>query len=189
MAIPSDSSTTVRPPGVPSAALSSDFVTQVTESQRRLYGFIRTLVYEADVIDEVLQETNLALWEQADRFEPGSDFMAWACRIAWFKVLDARRKKQRQRLRFADTLIETLAAEAIEDIEDQERQQAALMECLTSLPDKYRAVLEMHYYKQLTFEQIGRLVDRKANAVAQMLFRVRKMLRDCVSKRLLPTSS
>ena len=66
---------------------SNEFVSLLTASQRRLYAFICTLVIDRTDADEVLQETNLALWEQAERFEAGTDFVAWACRVAHYKVL------------------------------------------------------------------------------------------------------
>ena len=106
---------------------SKEFVTEITAVQRRLYGFVRTLVYDREMVDEIVQETNVALWEQFERFEAGSNFAAWACRVAWFKVLDYRRSQKVRRLRFADTLMETLAAEAIEVSDEHLRNAFFLM--------------------------------------------------------------
>lgn len=172
--------------GVPANARlpSREFVTQITASQRRIYGFIRTLIYDSASIEEVLQETNLALWEQAARFTPGTDFMAWACRIAWFKVLDHRRATRRQRLEFRPDVLEAIAAEALEDVNIFERQQRALAACIESLSERHRHVLRMHYFNQMPFEQIGAMIDRNANAVAQLMFRVRNALRECIERQL-----
>jgi RNA polymerase sigma-70 factor (ECF subfamily) len=161
-----------------------EFIADFTGAQRRLHGFIRTLVPDPIVVDEILQETNLAVWEQAERFEPGSNFVAWACRIAWFKVLDHRRRVQRQRLRFSDTLMESLADEYLEDVDLAERQRTALANCMAALSDRQRTVLTMHYFKQMSLEQIGLSIDRKANAVGQMIFRIRKTLRDCIVRQM-----
>lgn len=165
-------------------APSREFVADLTSAQRRLHGFIRTLVPDTTTVEEILQETNLAVWEQAERFELGTNFVSWACRIAWFKVLDHRRRVQRQRLRFSDTLLETIADEALEDLDLAERQRTALAACIADLPDRQRTVLTMHYFKQMSLEQIGATLDRKANAVGQMIFRIRKVLRDCILRRV-----
>lgn len=161
-----------------------EFVTQITSSQRRLHGFIRTLVYDASAIEEVLQETNLALWEQAARFQPGSDFMAWACRVAWFKVLDHRRAARRRQFEFRPDILESIAAEALEDVGIFERREKVLAKCIESLSERHRQVLAMHYFNQMPFEEIGAMIDRKANAVAQLMFRIRKALRECIDRRL-----
>ncbi len=163
---------------------SREFVTEITACQQRLQAFIRTLVYDQAAVDEVLQETNLALWEQAERFAPGTSFMAWACRVAWFKVLEQRRIARRRRWEFDPKLLESIAAEAFEDLEIFERQERALVECVASLPERQRRVLEMHYFGQMHLEQIGATIDRKANAVSQLLFRIRKALRECIERRL-----
>jgi DNA-directed RNA polymerase specialized sigma24 family protein len=42
----------------------------------------------------------------------------------------------------------------------------------------------MHYFGRMHLEQIGAAIDRKANAVAQLLFRIRKALRECIERRL-----
>lgn len=164
---------------------SREFVTEITACQRRLQAFIRSLVYDSAIIEEVLQETNLALWEQADRFEPGTNFMAWACRVAWFKVLDQRRTVRRRRFEFSPEVLETIAEEALEDLELLERQERALAICVESLPERHRQVLDMHYFGQMPLDQIGATIDRKANAVAQLLFRIRKALRECIERRLI----
>jgi DNA-directed RNA polymerase specialized sigma24 family protein len=78
---------------------SNEFVALLTASQRRLYAFICTLVIDRTDADEVLQETNLALWEQAERFEAGTDFVAWACRVAYYKVLKLRDVSKRHRVK------------------------------------------------------------------------------------------
>lgn len=161
-----------------------EFVAEITKCQRRLYGFIRTLVYDHAAIEEVLQDTNLALWEQAERFQPGTDFMAWACRVAWFKVLEHRRARKRQRLSFSMELMETIADEAIEDTESLERRERALLECVDALSERHREVLKMHYFAKMPFDQIGARIDRKANAVAQLMFRIRNALRECIERRV-----
>lgn len=46
----------------------------LTSHQQTLYAYIRTLLPEADVASDVLQETNLMLWQRAGEFSPGSDF-------------------------------------------------------------------------------------------------------------------
>jgi RNA polymerase sigma-70 factor (ECF subfamily) len=163
---------------------SREFVTEITACQRRLQAFIRTLVYDPAAIEEVLQETNLALWEQAERFEPGTSFMAWACRVAWFKVLEQRRAVRRRRFEFSPEVLESIAAEALEDLEMLEQQERALTACVAALPERHRQVLEMHYFGRMHLEQIGATIDRKANAVAQLLFRIRKALRECIERRL-----
>lgn len=166
-----------------------EFVAALTAAQWRLYGFIRTLTGDRDATDEVLQETNLALWEQSERFVPGTNFEAWACKVAWFKVLDHRKAGRRQRLRFSDQLVELLAAEAVDDGDRFERERKALAACIDGLPERHRAVLALHYENRLSLADIGATLDRNRNAVAQLLHRIRGTLRGCIERRLAQATS
>lgn len=169
-----------------------EFVTLLTAAQRRVYAFICTLVIDRTDADEVLQETNLTLWQQMERFEPGTDFVAWACRIAHFKVLKLRDAAKRHRVRLDDAVIELLATEAIEEqrtdrllaAEQYERNRLALVACLAELSERHRNTLLLHYQSGESLATIGATLGRTANAVAQLFHRIRATLRTCVQRRL-----
>jgi RNA polymerase sigma-70 factor (ECF subfamily) len=174
-------------------SLSHDeFVSLLTASQRRVYAFICTLVVDRADADEVLQETNLALWQQIERFEPGTDFVAWACRVAHFKVLKLRDAAKRHRVRLDDAVIELLATESIEEqradhrraAERYEQNRLALVACLEELSERNRAILLLHYQGGESLATIGASIGRTSNAVAQMFHRIRTALRSCVQRRL-----
>ena len=55
----------------------SDFVTQLTNIQTMLRGYIYTLIPNISNISDVLQNTNLYLWEHREDFEAGTNFKAF----------------------------------------------------------------------------------------------------------------
>ncbi len=52
---------------------------------------------------DVMQETNLVLWCTADQFQPGTNFAAWMMKVAYYQVLDHRRKLNKQAIYRART--------------------------------------------------------------------------------------
>ena len=56
-------------------AASAEFVTQITRVQRQLHAFILSVVWDMAEADDVLQETNLVLWQKADEFDRSRDFL------------------------------------------------------------------------------------------------------------------
>ncbi len=168
---------------------SKEFVAEITAVQRRLYGFVRTLVYDREAVAEIVQETNVALWEQFERFEAGTNFAAWACRVAWFKVLDHRRTQKVSRLRFGDTLVETLATEAIEVDEELDAERSALERCVAKLSRRHRDLISLYYEERLPLAQVAETFNTNANAIGQMLHRVRASLRSCVKRQLAAPAS
>ena len=55
----------------------------ITGHQQLLYGYIVSLLYRSQDAQDVLQETNLILWEKRATAPQESDFGSWACTIAW----------------------------------------------------------------------------------------------------------
>jgi len=169
-----------------------EFINLLTASQRRIHAFVCTLVVDLTDADEVLQETNLALWQQADRFEPGTDFVAWACRVAYYKVLKQRDAAKRHRVKLDDAVMDLLATETIERGREQaraaaetfERRRIAVWACVDQLPTRYREALEARYGEGRSLGAIAVTLGRSANAVAQLFHRIRAMLRECVERKL-----
>src|SRR4029078_6183261 len=111
-----------------------DFVELMTQHQGRLYGYILSLSGDPDAANDVLQEANIVLWKQSNQFEPGSNFKAWAFRIAHFQYMAYRQKRLRDKVLFSDDLLSLLTTEAKEIDERHESRAAALGKCLELMP-------------------------------------------------------
>ena len=68
-------------------AESAEFVTQITKVQRQLHAFILSMVWNPAEAEDVLQETNLVLWEKAAEYDPSRPFLPWAMRFAQFQAM------------------------------------------------------------------------------------------------------
>src|SRR5215831_10742745 len=115
---------------------SSDFVQLMTQYQGRLYGYVLSLSGDPDAANDVLQEANIVLWKQSGQFKPGSNFKAWAFRIAHFQFMAYRQKKLRDKVLFSDELLSMLASEAKDIDESHEERAAALESCLERMPER-----------------------------------------------------
>jgi RNA polymerase sigma-70 factor (ECF subfamily) len=159
----------------------ADFETLIETHQAALRGFILSLVADPSTAEDILQETNLVAWRKAADFETGSNFRAWAFRIAHFQVLRHRQKLSRDRLILDDDLVNTLADEAVED--DQSPIQARrerLNLCLARLPERQRAVITSRYFEDESVAKIAARSGTNANAVSQLLHRARRNLLECL---------
>jgi RNA polymerase sigma-70 factor (ECF subfamily) len=162
--------------------VTRDFVELMTQYQGRLYGYILTLAGDPDVANDVLQEANMVLWKQWNQFEPGSNFKAWAFRIAHFQFMAYRQKKIRDKVLFSDDLLSLLACEAKEVDESYEQRAAALEKCLARMPPRSREAIRLRYADETRVADMAVKMHRNENAVYQILFRARKWLIECVQK-------
>lgn len=158
-----------------------DFIAQLTATQSRLYAYVLSLVLDPNEADEVLQQTNTVLWEKAAEFEAGTNFVAWAFRVAYYEVLARRKKQQRDRLVFDDGLLGQLADRT--DLLDDavQEKQRRLRACLDKLNDRQRKSIRRRYAADLSLEQIASEAGLTVNAMKQLLFRARSALIRCVN--------
>lgn len=158
----------------------SGFADLMADHQPRLLGYILSLVADEHSAKDILQETNVTLLKKSRDYEPGTNFTAWAFRVAYFEVLTWRRRRGRDRLQFNDELVESLASTAEDTAPTYDARLDALKRCIGELPDRQREVVERRYLKGESVQGIADDLGFKANAASQLLFRARTNLMKCV---------
>jgi RNA polymerase sigma-70 factor (ECF subfamily) len=158
------------------------FVRLLAQHQRGVYALILSLVPNWADADEILQETNVRLWEQFDRYQPGTDFGAWARTVARFQVLTYRRQQGRSRVHFTSDFIDAVCDAHEQSSCDADRHEA-LSACLERLPERHRELLRAYYAPEADASAISARWGRSIESVRLTLFRVRRSLRECIDRR------
>ncbi|MBB3209524.1 RNA polymerase sigma-70 factor (ECF subfamily) [Rhodopirellula rubra] len=161
-----------------------EYLQLLTTTQSRLYGYILSLVFDPDHANDILQQTNAILWEKEEDFELGTNFVAWAFRIAHFQVLAHRKQQQRDRLVFDDDMLGDLATMAGQSDDDFELRQRRLRTCIEKLPARQRDIVRRRYTTGSQLQTIANETDQTVNSVKQILFRARAALIQCVNSGL-----
>ena len=138
-------------------------------------GILRLcLIYlgERQLAEDAFQETFLKAWRSLPGFRGDSSSKTWLTRIAlntcrsmlrtgWFRLL--------MRTQDVEALLELSAPEEPDNLD--------LTRELCALPGKYREVILMHYYENLTTREIAELLRIPAGTVSTRLRTARKLLR------------
>ena len=162
-----------------------EIVQQIAECQDRLFAYILTLVPRRDLARDILQEANVVLWRRRDEFSEGTSFPAWASKVAFFQVLAFRRDKGRDRhLFFSEELMTQLASEVQEELDVLDDRRGALQGCLGKLTERQRWLIAQRYSSESSIKVIAEMTDQSAGAVATAVYRIRNVLRDCVTRTL-----
>lgn len=160
--------------------IEQQFVIKLTEAQPGLFAFILTLLPDRHAARDVLQETNVTLWEKADEFEPGTSFGAWASRIARFKVLSHFRDQGRDRHTFDEAALDRVANIAERSTEQVQDRLDALAECFKALSPEQQSLVNQRYHQEQSPTAIGEMLGQSSNRIRQSLFRIRLALMKCV---------
>lgn len=163
---------------------AEEFVFLLARHERPLAAYVMTMVPHRQDADDILQEAKVIMWRHFARFEPGSNFGAWARKIAFHQVLAYRKRKNRDRLDFSDEFISAVADESERHSEVLALRERTLQDCLAKLPADHREVLELRYREGLSLDDMALKLQRTACALYRLLSRVRAVLHECVSKQM-----
>jgi RNA polymerase sigma-70 factor (ECF subfamily) len=175
------------PDSVPSSASSEPvFVSELTEHQSILHAFLVSLLPGVAEVDDVLQRTNLVLWEKRSQFEPGTSFKSWALAVAYWEARAWMTERKR-----GDWLVvdDALALKLIRHIEVQPERPAnsavsALRSCLGKLRDNDRLLVLSHHQHEKSLAECSRIFDRTPASLSVSLVRIRAALRRCIKSEL-----
>lgn len=170
--------------GDPEEAVQRRFLPLWTLHQRRVFAYIYMLVPNRADAEDLLQETSITLWEKFDGFEPGTDFVAWACQVAYWKVRNARRKYARSPIIHDDDLLSSLSAKALASRPEFDRRHEALEACLKRLNQRDQRLVMSRYETGTTIKEAAERAGRSVDATYKALSRIRRALQECVSLRL-----
>ncbi|MBI4661553.1 MAG: sigma-70 family RNA polymerase sigma factor [Verrucomicrobia bacterium] len=161
-----------------------DLVRLLTQNQRRIFSYIYTLVPDRHAAEDLLQETCMVICEKFAEFETGTDFVAWACQIAYWEIRAARQKFARAKVVFDQTVLDAVAEAAIEMSNEVSARHEALAKCLERLHPRDRELILTRYEPGGGVQAAAQRTGRSLVAAYKALTRIRKLLQDCVTHHL-----
>lgn len=156
----------------------------LAQHQRRIFSYIYTLVPNRHDAEDLLQETSVVICDRFEDYRPGSDFVAWACQIAWWRVKNAQKKFVRSKVTFDETVMEKVAMTASQMTEELDMRYLALEQCLGKLHDRDREMVVARYEEGGNLDLAAERCGRTKVAAHKALGRIRKLLHDCVTHQL-----
>ena len=143
---------------------------------RLAYSLVKT---RADA-DDIFQEVFLRYMQNAPAFQGAEHEKAWFLRVTMNcckNFWKSQKKKKRVALEREEMEQGGLFCELDGD-------SAALVDAVKQLSKKYRIVIHLFYYEELSIEEIAKLTNAKASTVRTRLTRARRQLRSLLKEEL-----
>lgn len=150
----------------------------------RLQYYLMALLPSSNDAADVLQETSLVLWKKFDTFQIGTNFLAWACKIARLQALKQYERTNRSAKLFDARVLEQLAVEAADVAAIPAIPLEVLESCLENLSDVDRILIRRRYEPGYSVKQIALDIGRSANSLSKSLGRIRRALLVCIERKL-----
>ena len=169
---------------------NQSFSILVDRYQKRVYGFIFSKVKDADLADDVFQDTFVKVIKnlRLGKYKDHGRFLSWVMRIAHNIIMDHFRKINRlpkygskhEDLDLMDRLIEK--SNSIEDLIIETQIHADLCILIDELPKTQKEVLRMRLFQEMSFKDIGEQTGVSINtALGRMryaLLNLRKLIEE-----------
>ena len=152
----------------------------------RLFNYIFQMVRDRDLSDDIFQETFVKAITtiKQGRYNDMGKFSAWLYRIARNLVVDTFRAQRNEgSLSTDDTDYDILnrrelAEDTIEDVMVDLQIEEDLRRLIDELPDVQREVLNLRYYRELSFKEIAELTGVSINtALGRMRYAILNLRR------------
>lgn len=159
------------------------FAVLVQRHQRHIFNLSWRMLQDDEDAGEITQEIFLAAWQGLPAFRGEARFSTWLHRIAYRCCLQQLERRKRERSLHsaiqAEQLLEGVHQEKqVEDILEQRDQQAIVREQLELLPARYRIVLILRHFQEMTYEEIADILSLPVGTVKTHLFRARNLLKE-----------
>ena len=154
----------------------SAFEELVRGLQRRVYGFAFQQLRDYDEAQDLTQEIFVKLFRNLDRYDPARPFEPWFWKLAANTAINFRRKRVPLPVEQPPDSAENAATgEAF-------KHDPALVAALAGLDPSYRLPLLLHYYADLSLEQVASSLSVSVPAIKSRLHRARALLRNALAE-------
>jgi RNA polymerase sigma factor (sigma-70 family) len=139
----------------------------------------RHLLDSGDFRDLVLSR----VWQGADGFRgtTAEEFLAWVRRVGWSVAVDTWRQHKRETSLLArfTAFLPKFALPTSGEVETAD----LVSWLMADLSDRERKVLELRYFRGLTFKEIAEKLGKPLGSIAQLHYRALQRLRDRAKNR------
>jgi len=142
----------------------------------RLTRFLINMIHRPQLVEEVLNDTMMVVWNQPDRYNGASKVSTWIFAIAYRKALNALRRR--------DEPIEDKFAESRESLEANPEQQLGqqqvhhvLRDAMGELSADHRAVVDLTYFHEIGYGEIAEIMACPVDTVKTRMFHARRHLK------------
>ncbi len=142
---------------------------------RRLARFLRRMTRRHDLVDEIVNDTLVVVWQKAGDFRGDSRVSTWTMGIAYRRGLSLLRAEYRAGKHMP--LPTTDDWHLRNPVAEQSNLSELLERALESLSPDHRAVLELTYYLGHSCGEIAAIMDCPVNTVKTRMFHARNKLR------------
>lgn len=152
----------------------------VARYEDKLKRYARKFLAREEEIEDLVQDVFIKAYTNINSFDIKLRFSPWIYRIAHNTFVNELKRKSRYGFDFfeADVLLPLLPApERADDYVLSDELRVEIDKSLKSLPPKYREVIILHYFEDLSYQEISDILKIPVTTVGVRMTRARAKLK------------
>ena len=142
----------------------------------RVYRYLSSQIRQPEIIEETVDDVMMVVWETASRFNGTSAVSTWILGIAHYKALKGRARAATVDAGFQETSPAEFNTNSPDAYYERRELTDVIMRALDTLPPEQRAVVELTYYHDLSYREIGEILKCPVNTVKTRMLHARQRL-------------
>jgi RNA polymerase sigma factor (sigma-70 family) len=156
-----------------------------------IYFMALKMVNNRDDAMDITVETFEKAFENLDKYKPDFAFSTWLFRIGTNNCIDFIRKKKQHIISInrgsddGEDVTLQIKADVLNPEEDsiKKEQRENLRGMVDKLPQRYRTLVTLRYYEELSYEEIAAQLDCPLGTVKAQLFRAHSLLSHVLNRK------
>jgi RNA polymerase sigma-70 factor len=157
------------------------------ENQAMLMTYLRTMVHDESLADDLFQETMLITWKRLDEYDRSRPLGPWLRGIAAKLVLAHFRKAKSDLMAIDEEMLDYLGSQ-LQHISERpgdtwDEKVSALTHCIEALSTDHKQAIQLRYFQQQPTSRIAALAEASVETIKKRLQRARSELLDCLRRK------
>jgi RNA polymerase sigma-70 factor, ECF subfamily len=153
--------------------------------RQQIVRFLRGMVRDMEVADELVQETFFIAWKKLSDVREPANFRAWLFRIAHNLATDYHRREPKSPPLSSQVLIEDEAsfpALVVQGFEEHVQETELIKKALAQVSPTYRTCLDLYIFGNIRQSEIATMLDMSIRSVQRYIYHGMKQLREAYQR-------
>lgn len=146
----------------------------------RLTRFLVNLVRRPSLVEEVLNDTMMVVWNRLEGFKGDSKLSTWVFAIAYRKAMKAVQRND-EPVESTEQAASANEAPGPEESANHQQTQKALKRALDKLSANHRIVVDLTYFHELGYREIAQIMECPVDTVKTRMFHARRQLKQILA--------
>ncbi len=162
-----------------------NFLALLMANQKRIFGFIQSLIPSDSDADDLFQETVMYMWRNFDKYRSGSNFSAWGIQVARYRIMKFRENNKKSCLHFNDELFNRILEYTEKQSPDMVTEQLKILDgCIDKLKETDKQIIRMRYSRDMTTQSLANTFGRTIQGLYKTIARIHLVLVECVKRSI-----